>query len=56
MKFCPTCGKPVHRTDKKILVSLVNQEERVKHSYSCEDERHECAIFTQEDIRTWIPK
>ena len=41
MKFCPTCGKPVHRTDKKFLVLLVNQEERVKHSYSCEDGRHE---------------
>ena len=40
MKFCPTCGKPVHRTNKKFLVFLVNQEERVKHSYSCEEARH----------------
>jgi hypothetical protein len=45
MKFCPTCGKHVHRTDKKFLVFLVNQKERVKHSYSCEDERHEWIEF-----------
>jgi hypothetical protein len=45
MKFCPTCGKQVHRTDKKFLVLLVNQAERVKHSYNCEDERHEWIEF-----------
>jgi hypothetical protein len=50
MKFCPTCGKPVHSTSDQhgaVYLSFTNEEaERIEHRYACENERHKWIEFT----------
>lgn len=40
MKFCPTCGKPVHQTNNKHAADSRAGVETVERSYSCENDLH----------------
>jgi hypothetical protein len=40
MKFCPTCGKPVHQTNNKYASVVGAGVEPIERSYRCEDDLH----------------
>ena len=47
MKFCPTCGKPVHPTNKKYAVVVGAGVETVERSYSCEGDLHQWILVVE---------